>query len=472
MIPADRSIRDLAADLASGKVRAADLAEMAIAGHDAHGGPLDAYKHWEPDALRQQAAALDALFAAGYPAGPLGGMPVSVKDLYGAAGMPIFAGTPKELPAEWQRDGTVVRAVRDAHGMVTGKTHTVEFAFGPVGTNAHWGAPRNPWDAAAHRVCGGSSAGAGVSLAEGSAVVALGSDTGGSIRIPASVTGQVGLKLTIDRWPVDGIVPLSPSFDTPGPLTRTVEDAAFAFAAIDPAWSDSESLFAYLDGLGAADLRLAVCDDYFFDNCDPGVAEGVKGALDELTAAGARLRSLDMPEALESRERFFRGGFLGVEGVGFVDELFPDRIETLDPDVGSRFEHVRGVSAIEYYTELRHVRALAAQVDAKLRHVDALVTPTVPITPPTVDTVSNRKDYSRASVKMTQNTQPVNFLGLCAITLPVALDAVGMPVGMQLVGRAGDEERLLAAALAVERKIGTGRARIGTPPLCSGAAPD
>lgn len=468
MIPTDRSIRALTADLREGRVRAADLAAAAIAGHEAHGGALDAYKHWDPAGTLRQAEAIDGLLAAGYPAGPLAGMPVSVKDLYGAEGMPIYAGTPKELPADWRRDGTVVKAVRNAQGIVTGKTHTVEFAFGPVGTNAHWGAPRNPWDASAHRVCGGSSAGAGGSLAEGSAVVALGSDTGGSIRIPASVTGTVGLKITIDRWPVDGIVPLSPSFDTPGPLTRSVEDAAVAFAAIDPAWDDAESLFARIEGLDAGDLRLAVCDTHFWDNCDPGVAEGVRAAMDELTGAGARLRALDLPEAAESRERFFRGGFLGVEGVSFVDELFPDRIETLDPDVGGRFAQVRDIKATDYYTELRHVRRLAAQADEKLRHVDALVTPTVPITPPTVAMVADRKGYSRASVKMTQNTQPVNFLGLCAITLPVALDAAGMPVGMQLVGRAGDEERLLAAALACERLLGTARDRIGAPPLCSG----
>ncbi|MEX2642499.1 MAG: amidase [Acetobacterales bacterium] len=442
------------------------VAEAAIDAHDSRGGPLAAYKHWHPEGALQAARAVDAALAAGYPAGPLAGMPLAIKDLFGVAGMPICAGTPKELPEEWRREGPVVRALKQAFGVVMGKTHTVEFAFGPVGTNAHWGAPRNPWDANGHRVCGGSSAGAGVSLAEGSAVIAMGTDTGGSVRIPASVTGQVGLKVAVDRWSVDGIVPLSPSFDTPGPLTRSAEDAAVAFAVIDPSCSGVDALFARIGDVEAADLRLAVCDEHFWDDCSPGVAEGVKEAIDELSKTGARVRRIAFPDAGEARERFFRGGFFGVEGITFVDDLFPDRAETFDPDVGIRFAQAREIKATDYFLEMRKVRALAAIAAEKLRHVDALLTPTVPITPPLVGEVADRKGYSRHSVRMTQNTQPVNLLGLCAITLPVALDAVGMPVGLQLVGRAGEEERLLAAALACERVLGMGAKRIGTPPLC------
>jgi aspartyl-tRNA(Asn)/glutamyl-tRNA(Gln) amidotransferase subunit A len=463
--PDDRSIRRLATALRDGQTTAAALLEAAVARHARLGDTLNAYKHWDPERALAEARAVDALLAAGHDAGPLMGLPVSIKDIYGVAGMPTFAGGPREMPAKWRREGPVVRALRRGLAVVTGKTHTVELAFGAVGTNPHWGTVRNPWDGGAHRVCGGSSAGAGVSLHEGSAVLAMGSDTGGSVRIPAGVTGTVGLKLTIDRWSADGIVPLSRTFDTPGPLTRTVEDAIVAFAVIDPAHNDAEALFAVLDGLAPGDLRLAISDEHFWDDCAPGVAEGVKAALDELTAKGARLQRLSLPEAGDARARFLRAGLFGVEGLSFLEEEYLDRMETLDPNVRVRMEHARNTSAVSYFTEMRQLRALAAAADRRLRDVDALVTPTVAIPAPTLDEVATAEGYARANGLMTRNSQPINLLGLCAITLPVALDRAGMPVGMQLVARAGQEERLLAVALACEKTLGTARDRLGTPPL-------
>jgi aspartyl-tRNA(Asn)/glutamyl-tRNA(Gln) amidotransferase subunit A len=458
-------IRRLAAALRDGQAKAEELIEAAIARHARYGETLHAYKHWDPERARAEARAVDALLAAGHDAGPLMGLPISIKDIYGVAGMPTFAGTPRELPAKWRQEGPVVRALRRQLAVVTGKTHTVELAFGGVGTNPHWGAVRNPWDAAAHRVCGGSSAGAGVSLAEGSAVLAMGSDTGGSVRIPASVTGTVGLKLTIGRWSARGIVPLSSTFDTPGPLTRTVEDSIVAFAVIDPAHDDAEALFARLDDLTPADLRLAICDEHFWDDCAPGIAEGVKAAVDELTAKGARLRRLSLPEAGDARERFLRAGLFGVEGLSFLEAEYPDRKETLDPNVWVRLEYAQTVSGVQYFSEMRKVRELATAADRRLRDVDVLVTPTVPITPPTVDEVASAEGYASANGLMTHNSQPINLLGLCAITLPVALDEAGLPVGMQLVARAGEEERLLAVALACEKTLGNARERLGRPPL-------
>ena len=464
----DQPIRAMAKALRDGAATPGDLLAEAEARHAAFGAPLGAYKHWDAGRARAEAAAAGAMLAAGLDAGPLMGLPISIKDIYGVAGMPICAGTPRELPEKWRREGPVVAALRRQLVVVTGKTHTVELAFGGVGTNAHWDSPRNPWDAEAARACGGSSAGAGVSLAEGSAVLAMGSDTGGSVRIPASVTGNVGLKVSIGRWSADGIVPLSTTFDTPGPLTRSVEDAILAFAAIDPASGDAEDLLRRTDGLAAADLRLAICDEHFWDDCAPGVAEGVKAALDELTAAGARLEALSFPEAAAARQLVFDRHLFGVEGLSFMEEEYPDRFETLDPNVRRRFETARQVSAVDYYTALRQVRRLAAAAAERLRHVDALVTPTVPITPPRLDEVAEAKAYNAANAMMTRNTMPVNLLEMCAVTVPVALDAAGMPVGLQLVARHGEEERLLAVALACERALGTARQRLGVPPMCRG----
>jgi aspartyl-tRNA(Asn)/glutamyl-tRNA(Gln) amidotransferase subunit A len=168
-------------------------------------------------------------------------VPVSIKDLFAAFGYPCFAGSSRRLPADpWERDGPLVATLRRHLGVIMGKTHMVEFAFGGTGHNSHWGAPYNPWDAAVHRSVGGSSSGAGGSLLEGSAALAFGSDTAGSVRIPAAMTGTVGLKVTLGRWSTEGVVPLSPTFDTPGLLARSVSDVAYGFAALDPAGIDPE----------------------------------------------------------------------------------------------------------------------------------------------------------------------------------------------------------------------------------------
>ncbi len=464
----DRPIRDIAAALRDGSADIVALIGEALARHDRHGDRFLAYKHWDGDGARAQAAAAAAALAAGFDGGPLMGVPVSFKDIYGVGGMPIFGGTPEELPAEWRREGPVVAAMRRQLAVITGKTHTVEFAFGGVGTNVHWDAPRNPWDAEAHRVSGGSSAGAGVSIAEGSALLAFGTDTGGSVRIPASVTGQVGLKVTIGRWSTDGIVPLSSTFDTPGLLVRSVADAVIAYAAVDPDIDDEETFFQHIDGLEAGDLRLGICDEHFWDDCSPGIAEGVKQAIDELTGAGARLIRLALPEAREARGRFVTGALFGVEGLSFIAEHYPDREKTLDPNIAARFDIAREVPATDYFTQKRKIEELAAAAHYKLRHVDVLVAPTVPLTPPTVEAVADAEVYGHANGEMTRNTQPINLLELCAVTLPVALDAEGMPVGLQLIAGHGEEEKLLAAALACERELGTARDRLGVPPLCRG----
>lgn len=462
----DRTMREIAAALRDGSANIEELTEQVIARHDRRDDIFHAYKHWDAAAARAQAKAAAAALAAGNDAGPLMGLPVSFKDIFGVAGMPTFGGTPKELPTEWRSEGPVVAAMRRQLAVITGKTHTVEFAFGGVGTTAHWGAPRNPWDAEAHRVSGGSSVGAGVSIGEGSAVLAFGTDTGGSVRIPASVTGLVGLKTTIGRWSTDGIVPLSTTFDTPGLLVRSAADAVTAYAAVDPDIDDEEGYFRAVDGLDAGDLRLAICDEHFWDDCSPGIAEGVKAALDELTAKGARLNRISLPEAGEARARFVNGSLFGVEGQSFIDEHYPDRAETLDPNIKARFDIAKKVSAVDYYTEKRKIEELAAAADDKLRHVDVLVAPTVPLTPPTVEGVADADDYAYANGMMTRNTQPLNLLEMCAVTFPVALDAAGMPVGLQLIARHGNEDRLLAAALACEKALGTPRDRLGVPPLC------
>jgi len=227
------TLQQTAAFIRDGRVL--DLVDLALDAHDRHGARLNAYKTWDGPRVREQAEALHRMIATGVDLGPMMGIPVSVKDLYGVPGLPVFAGTSEALPGRWSRSGPVVSRLLAQMALVTGKTHTVEFAFGGIGINNHWGTPLNPWSRDDElRVPGGSSSGAGVSLLEGSAMLALGTDTAGSVRVPASFTGMVGLKTTFGRWSNDGIVPLSSSLDTPGILALSVLDVAYAFAAIDP----------------------------------------------------------------------------------------------------------------------------------------------------------------------------------------------------------------------------------------------
>ena len=226
------SIADIATAVRSGKSTARSVVEDAIDHHEA--SDLGAYIVFDAEGARRQADAVDTAVARGEDPGPLAGVTVSVKDLYGVEGLPIRAGTRRELPDRWRREGFLVGALRKLGAVIVGKTHTVELAFGGVGLNPNTGTPVNPWDAGEHRVPGGSSAGAGVSLWEGSVRIAVGSDTGGSVRIPASATGVVGHRHTTGRWPTTGVVPLSTTLDTVGLLTHTAADSCYAFRAIDP----------------------------------------------------------------------------------------------------------------------------------------------------------------------------------------------------------------------------------------------
>src|SRR5437763_9688687 len=277
------SLIEVARDLREKRVTARELIEAAIARHERFGERLHAYSFWAPDQARAVAAAADAAFSAGVSTGPMQGLPVSIKDLFAAAGYPCFAGSRRRLPADpWERDGPLVATLRCQLGVITGKTHMVEFAFGGTGGNSHHGPPYNPWDAAAQRSVGGSSSGAGVSLLEGSALLAVGSDTAGSVRIPACMTGNAGLKVTIGRWSTEGVVPLSFTFDTPGLLARSVSDLAYGFAALDPAAIDPFSFVAPAVARDLTGVRIGVGDPFLWRDCDPGIAEAVKQAVDAL----------------------------------------------------------------------------------------------------------------------------------------------------------------------------------------------
>ncbi len=453
--PEQRSLRELAAALRSHQVKASTLVRRALSSRR-----FGAYREVDEARAVQQADAADAALAEGSDCGPLQGIVVSVKDLYGVPGYRTYGGCPGPLPERFERPGPVVQKVLDQRAVVIGKTHTVQFAFGGVGTNPHHPTPINPWDPVDHRAPGGSSSGAGVSLCEGSALLALGTDTAGSVRIPASWTGNVGLKTTAGRWSTDGIVPLSSTLDTAGILARTMDDLTLAFRAIDPAGPPA------MPALELGDLRFGRCDTLLFDGCSPGVVEVFDGALGELTRAGGQLRSLALPELEPTWQLFQRGGTVAAELHGFLSAELPECLDTLDPNVGARLADAAQLSASELSDRRETLSGLAAAADLHLQEVDVLVCPTVANTPPRLAEVDSVASYGPQNLLCLRNTSMASYLGLCAVTMPIGCDAAGMPVGLQLIARGHHEPRLLAVAQCVEQVLGNSQERLGVPPRC------
>jgi len=462
-----RPIAELALRLRDGSLTARALAEEAIANHERCGKALMAYSQWAPDHARKCADAADAAFAAGSVAGPLQGISVSVKDLFAVAGFPTFAGTPRRLPQKFEAEGPVVANLRRQLATLMGKTHMVEFAFGGTGHNAHYGAPRNPWDAGKHRSPGGSSSGAGVSLCEGSALLALGSDTAASVRLPAAMTGNAGLKFTKDRWSCDGVVPLSHTFDTPGILARSTADAAFGFAALDPQLGDAYAFLRRVPA-GVDGIRIGVADAFFWDGCENGIDAVVEGAIDRLARAGAVLVDTPLPEAQEAFAVFSEGGVSAIELRAFLDRELPDWLVTIDPVNVPALKRAESLTAREYLARLRRLKEAATIAAARFADVDVIATPTVRLSPHVLAEDTGPEQFWARNRGIVHNLVPVNFLTLCAATLPVGLDRLGLPVGLQLIAKGGDDERLVAIACAAERVLGTPRELLGTPPMCRG----
>lgn len=458
-------LREQHAKLRQATLSATELAESAIEHFAARGEHDHAYLSWSGEAALKTARATDAVLSAGGDTGPLMGVPVSIKDIYAVPGMPTYAGSARRLPARWEQAGPVISTLLRQLPSVMGKTHTVEFAFGGLGTNAHWGAPRNPWDPVNHRTPGGSSSGAGVSLVSGTAALALGTDTAGSVRVPASMTGVAGLKTTAGRWSTQQIVPLSSTLDTPGLLARSVDDLAFAFAALDGALYGKGKGKGLPDVPDLADLTFGVPEAFFWDDCSPGIAEAVQSAIRQLEAAGARIVKVDLPRTDEAYLLFQQGGLAASELAAFLQAELPEMLDALDPNVAARIKAADDIPAWEYVRRRNMIESLSATAVERIARIDALLTPTVALTPPTLDSLIPEGAYPKANMHALRNTVMGNFMGLCGLTLPVGKDAAGMPVGLQVLAAPWQDARLLAIGQAIEARLGNARAILGVPPV-------
>ncbi len=419
---------------------------------------LNAYKSWDADRALRHAQAVDTLLQDGIDLGPLMGLPVSVKDLYGVPGFLTYAGSLSPLPSEWEQPGSVMQALLRQMGIVMGKSHTVEFAFSGLGINNHWGTPVNPWSLQEHRLPGGSSSGAGVSLIQGSALLAFGSDTGGSIRIPASMTGQVGLKITYGRWGLDGIVPLSSSLDSPGIMCRTVLDVAYAFHALDPAvrgygTSALPLQDACLQAAPLAGLRIGIPNSLDRNAMECGIADLFAQSLDVLASCGAVVADCKLPGLDEGMAVMEQGGLSASELRAFLLAHFPEKITDLDPIVQRRLQNAEKVTADEYLRRKTVLNKVAKKVLPVFANLDVLITPTLTISPPCLsDLVDTEYSYA-VTMKTLASTVLANMFGWCAISLPMGLDCMGLPAGLQIMAPPMQEEKLLSVALAVEEAL-------------------
>lgn len=461
--PLDRSLAGIAVALRGGEISASELLEEAIRRHESRNSRLHAYKLFDAEGARSMARLADDRLASDPGAPPMCGIPFSAKDLYGALGLPTFAGTRRRLPPRWSADAWLVARLREQGAVLTGKTHTVEMAYGGVGLNPNWETPRNPWDAGVHRVPGGSSSGAGVSLAEGSALVALGTDTGGSIRIPASMTGVVGHKTTKGRWPTDGVVPLSHTLDTVGALTRSVEDAVWFFGSVDPGAGDPAALVRRLTRRAEEGIRIAVPEGGIWGTCQPDIAAVLRGALEELAAAAWPIQATDGALLDDAYDLYMTGGISGVESLAFVKAELPGWLDILHPIVGKRIEAAAARTPEEYRAALTERERLEARAGSLFEGADVLALPTHLLTPPPVEGLAELDRYSEVNAATLRPTAPVSMLGLCAVTLPVGRDTLGMPVGLQLVAPGREDGLALAAGLAAESVVGNAATRLGTP---------
>ena len=465
-----RSIADIASALRSGEFSATELITAALERHNQFGERLQAYKLIDAERALESAQSADQLLASHEDAPPLTGIPMSVKDLYGVDGLPTFAGTPRQLPKKWSRDAWLVARLREAGAITVGKTHMVEMAFGGVGINPNWSTPWNPWDGDTHRIPGGSSSGAGVSLWEGSALIALGSDTGGSIRIPAALTGTVGQRTTRGRWPTDGVVPLSHTFDTVGALTRSVEDSIYFFGCVDPLWGDPRMLMERLATTTLADVRFAVPQCGIWDDCESDIVEVLEGVLSRLGRGARSLVKIDgglLDNAFELS--LGRRRIASTECRAFLEDELPGWLDLLHPIVGIRVAQGLTPDRPEYRAALADHRRMADQAGELFPEADILVLPANIISPPPVADLADLDRYGRANGAILRPTYPISALGLTAISIPVGLDRNGMPIGLQLVARGGQDEALLGVALAAEREFGTASQNLGHPAVISGS---
>lgn len=402
------------------------------------------FPHGVSMAARKQAQASDMLREQGV-AGPLAGLPVSVKDLFDVQGDVTRAGARvlPERPAG--ADAPPIARLRAAGAVLVGRTNMTEFAYSGVGINPHYGTPRNPFDRQAGRIPGGSSSGAAVSVTDGMALAAVGSDTGGSCRIPAALCGIVGFKPTASRVPLQGAVPLSPSYDSVGCLANTVA----CCAAVDAVMAGEEGPTAAVPLVG---LRLAVPTGLVLEGISDEVAEVFSRTLRRLSAAGALLQDVEFDSWDQLAELGAHGGMVAAEASAWHGSLVAAHADRYDPRVLSRIRLADGQRAADYLRMRQRRGELCRQADAELAGFDAVVLPTVPIVAPRIADLDDDDAFFATNRLLLRNPAIANMLDLCSLSVPCHRHGEA-PVGLMLFGRHLADRRLLAIGMGIESAL-------------------
>ena len=451
-----RSLTELAAMLRSGETTPTKLTEHLLARIEALNGPLNAFNLVTADRAMAEARAAEALLSGGRDLGPLHGIPYAVKDLFDVTGLPTTAGSRTLDTDPKTEDSEVTRRLAAAGMIVLGKTITVEFAKGIVGINHIQGTPHNPW-CEEHCVPGGSSAGTAVAVASGMAPMGLGTDTGGSVRAPAGLSGTVGLKTTVGRVSRFGVFPLSWTLDSVGPLTRTVEDAALVYQILQGEDARDESTLGIRPSdvlgsmkAGAKGLRIGIPQETFFDNLDPEVEKAVLAAADVFRDLGASVENVSYPEA--AAVTAMAGIVNGVEAAVIHEERLKTKADLMDPVVGPRMLNEKDFLATDYVKMLDELKVLRASQLETLRDVDVILSPSTRIPALPVATVDESLDvYLDYAAQYMANTNVGNRLGLCGLSLPCGFTSKGLPIGLLLNGKPFDEATVVRAGYAFEQ---------------------
>lgn len=464
--PHDVSIAELARRLRTGELSPMTLTEALLARIADLDGTLGAFQLVSADRARAAARAAEIDLAAGRDLGPLHGIPYAVKDLFDVRGLPTAAGSRLLVDNVASADAAVVARLARAGMILLGKTKTVQFAYGGAGLNHDLGTPHNPWSRVP-RLPGGSSSGSGVAVAAGLAPAALGTDTGGSVRIPAALCGVTGLKTTVGQVSRAGVYPLSWSLDSVGVLTQCVEDAALLYQAMRGSDPGDDTTHGrppqdVMRGLGdgVEGLRIGIAETVFWDEADPEVSSAVRAAAKELVALGAQVRSMEFPAAADALALNPRGLVIAAEAYTVNRRFIEEHYDELDPIVASRMIQGRDVSAADYLQTTLDWKRLRQEAVGQLRDVEAVLCPTTPLAACTLAEADGDMDsYLRKNFLYLRNTAIGNILDLCGLSVPCGLTGGGLPVGLMIYGRPFSEDTVLRVGQAYQQATGWHRRR-------------
>lgn len=447
--------------LAAGETTSRELVETCLAAAvDPSGQGARTFTRIDADSVLHAADAMDKRRRTGSPQGLLLGLPISVKDLFDVAGEPTPAGSivlADAPPAP--KDATAIARLRDAGAVLVGRTNMTEFAFSGLGINPHYGTPRNPYDRINGRIPGGSSSGAAISVTDGMAAAAIGTDTGGSLRIPAALCGLTAFKPTARRIPMQGVLPLSTSLDSVGPIAPTVA----CCARIDSVLSGELSV--PLVPAEMKHLRLGVLQGYVLDDLDADVARRFDAAVSTLSSAGARLKEVHFSALDEIPGCYANGGIPAFEAYDWHRQLIATHSELYDPRVLVRILRGKEISQAQYLELMNARRRIISAGERAFMESDVWLLPTVPrIAPLISDLVSDDAAYMQANATMLRNSSIFNFLDGCALSIPCHLPGEA-PVGLMLAAPSGGDHQLLRIGAAIEAALAKAGCAIACSPL-------